>query len=82
MPVPGFEKILSYTQKFEIVPQVNEKLSGSSRQKGPYPHFTASMFVLQCICHPSQDIAAEIVPLKQVRTLVGLIPVFGKEVDR
>ena len=81
-PIPGFETFLSYTQKFEIVPQINEKLSGSSRRKGPYPHFASSMFVLQRVRHPNQDIAAEIIQLKQVRTLIGLIPVFGEAADR
>ncbi|KAI0244974.1 hypothetical protein BJV78DRAFT_1142961, partial [Lactifluus subvellereus] len=77
-----FESFLSYTQKFEIIPQINEKLSGSSRQKGPYPHFASSMFVLQQVRHPNQNIAVEIIPLKQVRALVELVPVFGEAADR
>ena len=31
--------------------------------------------------HPNQDITAEIIPLKQVRTLIELISVFGEGAD-
>ena len=33
------------------------------------------------MCHSNQDIAAEIISLKQVRTLVELIPVFDEAAD-
>ena len=39
------------------------------------------MFILQQVRHSNQDIAAEIISLKQVRTLVKLIPVFGEVVN-
>ena len=39
------------------------------------------MFVLQRVCHSNQDITAEIISLKQVRTLVELMPIFGEVVD-
>jgi hypothetical protein len=77
LPAPGTENFLSYVQRFDIVPQRNQKLSGSATRKGPYPDPASSMFVLKHALHQDESIVGDIIPLNRLRALVELTPVFG-----
>ena len=81
MPAPGTENFLSYVQQFEIVPQCNQKLSGSATRKGPYPDPASSMFVLKRALRQDGSIVGDIIPLSWLRALVELTPVFGEKAD-
>lgn len=75
------DRFLTYGQRFDIVPQINAKLSGSNI-KGCFPDPISSLYVLTRARRANGMIMGDILPLDQVRTLVDLIPKFGKTADR
>jgi hypothetical protein len=69
-------------RRFDIVPQINKNISGSSTVRGPYPEPRSSLFILKRARRANGELIGDILPLRQVRTLVDLTPCFGKEADR
>jgi hypothetical protein len=79
------DRFLAYVQRFDIVPQVNFKASGSPTTKGPYPDPVSGMYVFKRAKRKDKGgytFLGDIVPLDQVRTLVELTPRFGAQADR
>jgi hypothetical protein len=81
LPTLGMNKFLLYVQHFNVVPQCNQKLSGSTTQKGPYLDPASQMFILKCALHQDVSIIRDVVPLNQLRALVELISNFGEKAD-
>ena len=73
---------LAYVQRFDIIPQVNPKASGSPSLRGQYPDPSAGMYVLKRALRTNGDPMGDIIPLQQIRALVELTPRFGKQADR
>lgn len=69
----GPDQFLSYIQRFDIVPQLNPRISPT--QKGPYPDPVTGLHVLKRSRRADTTIIGDIVPLKQLRELVDLTPV-------
>ncbi|KJA12854.1 hypothetical protein HYPSUDRAFT_152210 [Hypholoma sublateritium FD-334 SS-4] len=76
------DRFLGYVQRFDIVPQVNPKISGSSSLRGQYPDPAAGMYILKKAFRANGDPMGDIIPLQQIRSLVELTPRFGKKADR
>jgi hypothetical protein len=68
-------------QQFDIVPQINRHVSGSSSKKGPYPEPASKMFILKRGLRSNNSIKGDVVALSQIRNLVELIPRFGEKAD-
>jgi hypothetical protein len=79
---PGNDRFLTYVQRFDIVPQLNPKVSGSMRVKGPYPDPVTTLYILKRAKRANQSIVGDVVPLEQLRALVELTPRFGAQADR
>lgn len=80
---PNFDnRFLTYAQRFDIVPQLNPKLSNSATAKGPYPDPSSGLYILKRAKRANQGLIGDIIPLDQVRTLVELAPRFGGSADR
>lgn len=75
------ESFLTYVQWFDIVLQINHKLSGSTTQKGLYPDPASSMFMMKCAQHQDHSIIGDVIPLAQLQALVKLNPIFGEAAD-
>lgn len=73
---------LAYVQRFDIVPQINESVSGSTTRRGLYPEPDSSLYLLKRAHRTSGDRIGDIVPIRQIRDLVELIPRFGKKANR
>lgn len=76
------DHFLIYARRFDIVPQVNSGITGSSTSRGLYPEPTSSLYILRRAQRASGDLVGDIIPLHQVRVSVELIPRFGTEADR
>lgn len=81
LPTRETEKFLLYVQRFDIVPQRNQKLSGSTTRQGPYPDPASQMFVLKRALRQDGSIIGDVVSLNRLRALVELTPVFGEKAD-
>ncbi|KAF5329324.1 hypothetical protein D9619_008912 [Psilocybe cf. subviscida] len=73
---------LSYVHRFDIVPQINEPMSGSATRRGPYPEPASSLFILNRARRSDGSLVGDIMPVRQIRELVELIPRFGMKADR
>lgn len=69
---------LAYVQRFDVVPQLNPKLSSRA---GPFPEPATSMFVLKRAVRASGAPLGDIIPLTQLRALADLAPRFGAQAD-
>src|ERR1700733_7026793 len=81
VPIRMTESFLTYVQWFDIVPQINHKLSGSTTRKGLYPDPASSMFMMKRAWRQDDSILGDIIPLVQLRALVELTPIFGEAAD-
>lgn len=85
------KEFLAYVEKFDVVPQINKKVSKSSR-RGCYPESATSLFILkraQELRHSgelsSKGMASGdgiVIPISQLRAPAELVPRFGSEADR
>lgn len=73
--------MLSYVQRFDIVPQLNPKVSGSRTHKGLYPEASSMLYVLKHAKRSSGELVGDVVPFHQVRSLVELVPRLGRTAD-
>lgn len=80
--IPGLETFNAYVQRFDIVPQINETVSGSATHRGPYPEPTSTMFVLKRARRADNSLMGDIIPLANVRALAALTPIFGDKADQ
>jgi hypothetical protein len=71
-----------YAQRFDIIPQLPPTGQGQSNEKGPYPEPSTGMHLLKRARRTDGSIMGDIVPLAQLRTLVDLVPRFGKQANR
>jgi hypothetical protein len=70
---------LAYVQRFDIIPQPNpQHLS----QKGSFVEQSTGMYLLKRALRSDRSVLGGIIPLGQIRTLVDLIPRFGKEAEK
>jgi hypothetical protein len=76
------DRFLTYARRFDIVPQINKNISGSSTARGPYPELKSSLYILKRAKRANGELIGDILPLQQVRTLVDLAPCFGNVADR
>jgi hypothetical protein len=75
------DRFLTYARRFDIVPQVNKNISGST-SRGLYPEPTSSLYVLKRAQRANGELVGDILPLHQVRVSVELTPCFGAKADR
>lgn len=73
---------LAYVRRFDIVPQINEPMSGSATRRGPYPDPVSSLFILNRARRSDGSLVGDIIPVRQIRELVELVPRFGARADR
>lgn len=73
---------LAYVRRFDVVPQINEAMSGSATRRGPYPEPASSLFILKRARRSDGSLVGDIIPVRQIRELVELIPRFGEKADR
>ncbi|RDB15509.1 hypothetical protein Hypma_004166 [Hypsizygus marmoreus] len=78
--VRGTDNFLTYVQRFDIIPQINRQISGSSTRKGLYPDPASGMYLMERARRNDGSLIGGIVPLAHVRTLVDLVPDFGESV--
>lgn len=76
------DRFLTYARRFDIAPQINENISGSSTIRGFYPEPKSSLYILKRAKRANGELIGDILPLQQVRALVDLTPCFGKVADR
>ncbi|KAF8060125.1 hypothetical protein FPV67DRAFT_1564292 [Lyophyllum atratum] len=69
---PSTAGFLSYAQCFDIVPQLNPKVSGSSTVKGPYPDPTTMLYIIKRAKRRNHS---------TIRALVDLTPHLRDEAD-
>jgi hypothetical protein len=79
---PGTDLFLSYTQRFDIIPQLHPEVQGSSTRKGLYPNALTGLYSLKRARRSDGTIVGDIMPLAQLRTLIDLVPQFGAEADK
>jgi len=73
---------LTYARRFDIVPQINKSISGSSTARGPYPEPKSTLYILKRAKRANGELIGDILPLQQVKAAVNLIPCFGNEANR
>ena len=78
----GTDLFLTYSQRFDIVPQPNPMDQAPSTRKGLYPDPSTGMYVLKRSQRSDRTIMGDVVPLGQVRTLLDLVPRFGADADK
>jgi hypothetical protein len=78
-PAPGTEGFLVYTQRFDIVLQLNPSFSA---RYGPYPDPVTSMYLLKRSTWADGSHMGDIIPLRQLCSAIELTPSFGKQADR
>jgi hypothetical protein len=66
---PGTDLFLTYAQRFDIVPHLN-------------PDPSTGMFVLKRSQRSDGTTMGDVVPLRQLRTLLDIIPRFGVEASK
>lgn len=71
------DQFLAYVQRFDIVPQVNQSISGSRTAKGPFPDPYSSLYILKRAKRADKRIIGDILPLHHIRALVDIAPRFG-----
>ena len=76
------DRFLAYVQRFDVIPQINPKVSGSPTLRGQYPDPSAGMYVVKRAFRSNQDPMGDIIPLQQIRSLVELTPRFGAKADQ
>jgi|ERR1700722_5970759 len=79
-PVLGMDKFLVYVQRFDIIPQSNPSRSGTSI-KGPFPDPASTMYAVKRARRSDNSVMGDVIPLEQLRSLVDLVPCFGKTAD-
>lgn len=72
---------LAYIQRFDIIPQLNPLISGSTTQRGQYPDPSSGMYVVKKATRSNGTPIGDIVPLNQLQSLVDLTPRFGAKAD-
>ena len=78
----GTDLFLTYAQRFDIVPQLIPTGQVLSTQKGLYPDPSTGMYVLKCSQRSDGMNMGDVVPLRQIRTLLDLIPRFGADANK
>ena len=78
----GTDLFLTYAQRFDIISQLNPTAHASSTQRGFYPDPSTGMYALKHSQRSDETIMGDIVPLRQVRTLLDLVPRFGAEANK
>lgn len=76
------DRFLTYVYRFDIAPQINQNISGSSTVRGLYPEPKSSLYILKRAKRAKGELIGDILPLQQVRAVVDLTPCFGKVADR
>jgi hypothetical protein len=76
------DRFLAYARRFDIIPQINKNISGSSTVRGLYPEPKSSLYILKRARRANGELIGDILPLQQVRALVDLTPCFGDVADR
>lgn len=76
------DRFLTYIQRFDIIPQVNPEFSASRTARGAYPERGTSMYVLKRATRADRTSIGGIIPLRQIRGLVNLVPRFGDKAER
>ncbi|KAG6914952.1 hypothetical protein DXG01_014271 [Tephrocybe rancida] len=71
---------LTYVQRFDIVPQVNKKFSGT-KNRGAYPEPSSMLYVVKQAKRSNNTAVGDIVPLDQLRSLADLMPRFESKAD-
>ncbi|KAF8817000.1 hypothetical protein BYT27DRAFT_7325734 [Phlegmacium glaucopus] len=71
------DRFLTYACQFDIVPQINKNISGSTTAQGPYPEPKSSLYILKQGKRANHELIGDILPLQQVRASVDLTPCFG-----
>jgi hypothetical protein len=76
------DRFLTYVQCFDIVPQINSRVTDSAQ--GPLPDAASGMYVLKRTKRRDRTqeiLLGDIVPLNQVWSLIELTPRFGDQAD-
>ncbi|KAF8189057.1 hypothetical protein BJ912DRAFT_850916 [Pholiota molesta] len=76
------DQFIMYVQRFDVVPQINQSISGSRTLRGSFPDPSSSLYILKRSKRSDGTLLGDIIPLSQIRTLVDRIPCFGAEADR
>ena len=76
------DRFLTYARRFDILPQANKSITGSSTSRGPYPEPASSLYVVKRAKRANGEFVGDILPLHQVRALLELTPCFGTEANR
>jgi hypothetical protein len=77
-PALGTDIFLVYLQRFDIIPQINPRFSGT---KGPFPDPVTTMYSVRRAKRSDGSVMGDVVPLHQLRTVVDLVPCFGEMAD-
>jgi len=72
---------LTYVQRFDIVPQRSSTVS-TTTTKSPCPEPSSSLYVLKRAKRTDDSIIGDVVPLRQLRALVDLVPRFHEATPR
>lgn len=75
----GTDLFLTYAQRFDIIPQRDQ---ASSTRKGLYPDPSTGMYVLKRSQRSDRTVMGDVVPLRQIRTLLDLVPRFGEDANK
>lgn len=78
LPLPD-DCFLTYCTRFDVIPQINEAISGSKTRPGRYPEPVSSLFCLRRATRSDGRPLGDIMPLRQIRQLVDLIPRFKEQ---
>lgn len=77
-PAPGTDQFLCYARRFEVVPQLNPRLSN---ERGPYPDPITAFYIVKRSRRADGTAMGDVVPLHQVRALVELTPCLGQKAN-
>lgn len=81
-PPPAlFDAPLVYVQRFDIIPQINKQLTGSSTLRGPYPDAATSLYIMKRAERSDGSLMGDFIRLDQIRAVVDLVPRFGTNAD-
>lgn len=75
--IPGSHCFLCYAERFDILPQLNSQML-----RGQYPEASSGLYLLKPAYRANQTRMGDILPLDQIRELVGLTPNFGQQANR
>jgi len=79
---PGTDLFLTYAQRFDVVPQLNPTVQASSTQRGFYPDPSTGLYVLKRSERSDRTTMGDVVPLRQVKALLDLVPRFGADANK